>query len=335
MIGHGPGRHLRFPGRRPTSDTESLQTDVMRFMAILGLCLTAVFALVRSIPQPLEASPPEPAANPDLLRQVSARQLRLSTLEQQAALAKDRLQEKQNGIAQAEVALTEVQSRLRAVLASEERTRKEQDLARAEMHRLNRELAREQQRVTAAERTTRHRERQLADTERLLQETREELTRQATIERSLEPVTPEPIPPADKRQPAPRGPVAAPAESGFVLRFESDSALDRLLRTRSARFFAMLGTQAWSLTLRGPRPIFTEDAFPRRFYEMSPATVPPSYRQALRLAAGATSPQPVVWGVELPASVEHSVTALMRNAAGGVLVIGGDGAVDLTRGQTQ
>ena len=32
------------------SDTEALQTDIQRFMAILGFCLMAVFALVQSIP---------------------------------------------------------------------------------------------------------------------------------------------------------------------------------------------------------------------------------------------------------------------------------------------
>ena len=32
------------------SDTDALQTDVMRFMSILGLCLMAVFALVQSLP---------------------------------------------------------------------------------------------------------------------------------------------------------------------------------------------------------------------------------------------------------------------------------------------
>ena len=44
-----------------------LQTDVMRFMAILALCLVAIFALVQSIPltpaQPAEA-PPQPAESP-------------------------------------------------------------------------------------------------------------------------------------------------------------------------------------------------------------------------------------------------------------------------------
>ncbi len=38
-----------------------LQTDIMRFMAILALCLVAIFALVQSIP----LAPPEPSAAPE------------------------------------------------------------------------------------------------------------------------------------------------------------------------------------------------------------------------------------------------------------------------------
>ena len=45
-------RNGKFPTTSGTSgsDTDALQTDVMRFMSILGLCLMAVFALVQSIP---------------------------------------------------------------------------------------------------------------------------------------------------------------------------------------------------------------------------------------------------------------------------------------------
>ena len=44
-----------------------LQTDIMRFMAILSLCLVAIFALVQSIPMtPAEPVPiePDPAPQP-------------------------------------------------------------------------------------------------------------------------------------------------------------------------------------------------------------------------------------------------------------------------------
>jgi len=47
------------------TDTDALQTDVMRFMSILGLCLMAVFALVQSLP-PQEGVPVQP--DPDRLR---------------------------------------------------------------------------------------------------------------------------------------------------------------------------------------------------------------------------------------------------------------------------
>src|SRR5210317_920748 len=54
-------------------DTEAggaadLQTDIMRFMAILALCLVAIFALVQSIPLVPEApsQSPAPAAPPPI-----------------------------------------------------------------------------------------------------------------------------------------------------------------------------------------------------------------------------------------------------------------------------
>jgi hypothetical protein len=69
------GSRLAYPlNRGADSDAggaADLQTDVMRFMAILALCLVAIFALVQSLPlvpetpvpvPPVAASAPEPAA---------------------------------------------------------------------------------------------------------------------------------------------------------------------------------------------------------------------------------------------------------------------------------
>ncbi len=52
-----PVWHSSRHGEADTSET--LQSDVMRFMAILGLCLVAIFALVKSLPM----SPAEPVPN--------------------------------------------------------------------------------------------------------------------------------------------------------------------------------------------------------------------------------------------------------------------------------
>jgi hypothetical protein len=65
-------------GSREEAELEALQTDVMRFTAILGLCLAAIFSLVHSaaleqaapVPPPVQAQPPvadEPAAREAVL----------------------------------------------------------------------------------------------------------------------------------------------------------------------------------------------------------------------------------------------------------------------------
>ena len=50
------------PGDSEAGGVADLQTDVMRFMAILAICLVAIFALVQSIP--LDTVPAEPTATP-------------------------------------------------------------------------------------------------------------------------------------------------------------------------------------------------------------------------------------------------------------------------------
>ena len=44
------------PDHRGTFDTESLQADVMRFMAIIAFCLIAILALVQKLPEGTKAA---------------------------------------------------------------------------------------------------------------------------------------------------------------------------------------------------------------------------------------------------------------------------------------
>ena len=74
-------RQARFPAASGAagSDTDALQTDVMRFMAIIGLCLMAVFALVQSIPL---QGPDKPVQLEDLDRELEQGRQALADIEQ-------------------------------------------------------------------------------------------------------------------------------------------------------------------------------------------------------------------------------------------------------------
>ena len=56
-------RQARFPPAAAAAggDIEALQTDVMRFLSIIGLCLMAIFALVQGIPVQQPGKPVQPA----------------------------------------------------------------------------------------------------------------------------------------------------------------------------------------------------------------------------------------------------------------------------------
>lgn len=60
MINRDAISRIPKPAVSGSRDNEALQTDVMRFMAILGLCLTAIFSLLRGIPEVTEQQPALP-----------------------------------------------------------------------------------------------------------------------------------------------------------------------------------------------------------------------------------------------------------------------------------
>jgi hypothetical protein len=121
---------------------------------------------------------------------------------------------------------------------------------------------------------------------------------------------------------------------GFLLRFASDEALERLVRSGVVGFTGMLGQDAWSLSLNGGSAVFVKHSPPRKIHEMTAATVPLRYIRAFQTAAGAGSLEGVIWGVQLPANMEQEIHTLMGRSAGGELVIQPDGEVVLEGGRT-
>ena len=63
------------------NDTDALQTDVMRFMSIIGLCLMAVFALVQGLPVQDQGKAAAVAQSSRLREVVRTQQLQLEQLQ--------------------------------------------------------------------------------------------------------------------------------------------------------------------------------------------------------------------------------------------------------------
>jgi hypothetical protein len=231
-----------------------LQTDIMRFMAILGLCLVAIFSLVQSLPNEaqsaqakdataIEAPPPAPATEP------------LAATPEPAGkteLVPDPVPEP-------------------AI----------------------------EQRVT--------------------------LTRPKWVST---------FQPTERKQPAAvpaePAPAAEPEEEGFTLRFESDSALTRLVATGQVGFYAMNASRARRMTVSDSRISFWDASTPNAYHEMEATTVPRAVLDALgRTGADAGNAS---WGVTLPGKLSGQLDSLMQQHTGGALVIHADGKLELEPG---
>lgn len=228
-----------------------MQTDVMRFMAILSLCLVAIFALVQSLP--IEAQTPSEATSIPIPQPI----------EEPAAVAEEPAIEK--------VLLT-----------------RGADAVPVEPEPVDSVALTRPKWVStfqAMEKTT----------------------------------TPPPQPPAAADP--------EPEDKVFTLRFESDSALTRLVATGQVAFYAIDAGRAQRMTINDSRISFWDASTPNTFHEMEASTVPqPVVDALLRSGANATG---VEWGVTLPGRLSTQLNSLMQQHQGGALVIHADGNLNL------
>ena len=315
------GKYLAATG----SDTDALQTDVMRFMSILGLCLMAVFALVQSIPRhDAENIRPEPELE-KLQYDIELQQQRAQRLEAQLERLTAQTRSAQERTVSAQQALSSARQQLTLLTDQAGQARSERDRLSAELHTLRQQLARaheELDRIQQAARTNSH---SLRDLQRQVGEEQQKLDAIDQRASALE-TQPTPAAPVSENLPPPARPEA---RTGFTLRFASSEALERLVAAGAVSLYAMAGKQAWRLSLADGSQVFAPVAFPGWFHEMAPATVPVDYAQSLRRSVRAPPASPLVWGVQLPDATRRGIASLTRDVPGGDLVIGADGQVTL------
>ena len=278
-----------------SQEIEALQTDVMRFVAILGFVLMAIFALVQTLP----VGPPD---IPPSLEDPESLQREVERLRQQAQQLNGQLQVLEGVVAQAQQAEQKLVEITPLLLQ-----------AKSALRDRRQQLAELDRRIQARTHSLTELRRDLALQRRSLAIADESLAIAIAAQDGLQRVIPD---------------QASEASVGFTLRFASDEALTALVRSQSVRVFAMLGPRTWQLSA-GVKSINAESTDrPGSFYEMNRQTVPPTYLPALRRMTAVLDDTRIIWGVTLPQPTRAAINNLMERYQGGELIIQADGTVE-------
>ncbi len=283
-------------GSSEPDEMEALQSDVMRFMAILGLCLMIIFALVQSLPQ----SSTDGKIPKDLTVTASVEEsVQLDNETDSLKTERDLMYKTLDSLQKQLTDLDHTISKKELVnkqLVSEEKV-------------LQQEIITGQHTLETLEKTI------------------------STVEKSIKLPTQKKQPEAKiaKRAPEPvKLPAAVdpPQKEGFTLRFQSTTALNHLLRKGNVQLLVQINENFHALQTSGAKFSFTPADSPSRFHEMEANTVPAQYKRLLagsgiKVGHGLAR----IWGVVLPSSIQNEIQQSMVGNKGGELRINRYGKV--------
>jgi hypothetical protein len=314
-----------------SNDVEMLQTDVMRFFAILCLCLMAIFALVKALPMAPPADRPTIAEPTDLKAETQSLQIQIATLRKQLAETLTQVQAASTAAEQSAMQVKKAakdeqkiltrlvnhQRQLKKVTQSLNQTRRELKLSGARLAGLVNDIDTKQQIQAGLRSQIKDETQNIAKIQATLDQVNQKVKQ--SRHRNQDP----PLKPSEADPPKPS------AKDGYILRFASDAALQTLISAGQVYFYAVAGQKAWQLRLTGGRPGYVSTINPAQIYEMETATVPIEYTTAFEQQVAAFGRTGVIWGVTLPAQTMASISRLAKGQNGGDLVIMPDGEVIL------
>jgi uncharacterized protein YlxW (UPF0749 family) len=314
-----------------SNDVEMLQTDVMRFFAILSLCLMAIFALVKALPLAPPADQPMIARPADLRAEAQS-------LQKQIAMLKETLAETQTRVRAATAAVQHSSSQASMTARDEQevlnrliKTKQELQKASQSLSETRAELKMREAKLDKILDDIDHKQRRRSELKSQIENEIQNLTElQAALDKTKEKLNQHL---QQNQQPGKKlldaHPLPQPTRKGFTLRFASDAALQKLIFLGKVNLFALTGNKAWQLHLTGGQPAFSPTKFPREIYEMETSTVPLDYAGVFHRKVAAFGRGSVTWGVTLPAQTTASINRLIAGRDGGDLLIMPDGEVIL------
>jgi hypothetical protein len=326
-------RPMSFLGLSPgvSDDVEMLQTDVMRFFAILCLCLMAIFALVKALPMAPAADTPTIAKPPNLKAEAEV-------LQKQIAALKKMLVETQAQLQMARTTAEQVSAQSATAKKTEQAVFKEAVKARQELKRISQLLSETQRKIAVHDMKLAKIVTDIAEKRQIQAELKIQIAKETqslakirtTLDQAREKLAHSP---SQNQETKPKPPEAAPQtelpKKGFSLRFATEAALETLINRGKVDFYAIAGKKAWQLKIAAGRPVYISAKTPHEVYEMENLTVPITYASAFQRQVAAFGRDTITWGVTLPSQTISSINHLIEGRKGGDLVITADGEVSL------
>ncbi len=283
-----------FPRHNEANTSETLQSDVMRFIAILALCLVAIFTLVQSLPlRPLaepEAAQPAAETTPSVHIATS-----LPSPEAVNEIVADEI---------VPLPLTAPEPRKEKSTPTPPQPLRETMPQSAPMP------------VRPVDRAQEPKPESLATT---AEPPRPLFQMPETI--------PKPSQPAQHRAEARQNASTSAEKERLILRFASDNALLALVAQRRVNVYAWARGAALRLSSERGVLSFAPATAPKHFHSMMPDTVPSAIARALERSAPAAGDGSVTWGVTLPADTQGQLERLVNQHRNGALIIETSGRV--------
>ena len=314
-----------------STDVEMLQTDVMRFFAILCLCLMAIFALVKALPISPPADRPTISEPPNLKAEAAS-------LQKEIAVLKEKLTKTQSQLAAATAAVKKSTAQAADATAIKQKTMSRLSKVRQELATVADTLKKFRNEIKEREVMLAKIVKDIDDKRRIRSELKDQINSETVnlkkIKAAFAQFTEKLQQASQPKQQIPDKPTPPPVppqhtKKGFTLRFASDKALETLITQKKVHFFALAGKKAWQLKMANQRPVYIAVDNPSKIYEMETATVPAAYTAVFSRQVAAFGRDRVTWGVTLPDQTAASINRLIKDREGGDLVIMPDGEVIL------
>ena len=291
------GMSMRHRSASSADESEALQTDTMRFFAIVCMCLMIVFSLVKSMPMSDTGNRPKiqnkavPETEIQALKKKAAELKQVVTaLETEIALKIKNLERKRAEIRIQEKTIAQLNAITR---------KKVMDIQKKELKKVESDLIRVNKGL-----------KKLGSGKNLPEPGKK--SKQETFAKK-------------------NSRFSRKEKEGFSLCFASNGALLHLLKQGNQSVLYMISSgRSWKLRVAESGAVnFIPSPPPEKIYEMDRRTVPEKIIRAGKKVIAAFGREAVTYGVSLSPGISSQLKSLMHNRKGGDLVISSQGRVTI------